>query len=122
VMSAGNDRYDGVNVQLDKRFANSWSSRLAYTLSRCRNNYDAGNNFQVLSDLNLTWGPCSIDRTHVLNLSGSFDVPRTSGLRVTGTLSTMSGTPFTIQNTAVDANQNGILFDPLPAGTYSGVG
>jgi hypothetical protein len=43
-------------------------------------------------------------------------------MRVTGSLRALSGTPFTIQNTAVDANRNGILVDPLPAGTYSGSG
>ena len=32
----------------------------------------------------------------------------------------LSGTPFTIQDQNFDTDQNGILFDPLPAGTYSG--
>jgi hypothetical protein len=122
VLSNGEDRYDGLNLQLDKRFARSWSARLAYTLSRCTNDTDAGNNFQVLAAQNLTWGPCSSDRTHVLSLSGSYDIPRTGGMRVTGSLRALSGTPFTIQNTAVDVNRNGILVDPLPAGTYSGSG
>ena len=31
----------------------------------------------------------------------------------------LSGTPFTIQNQNIDADQNTIFFDPLPAGTYS---
>jgi hypothetical protein len=34
----------------------------------------------------------------------------------------MSGQPFTIHNSNVDANMNGIAIDPLPAGTYSGQG
>jgi hypothetical protein len=34
----------------------------------------------------------------------------------------LSGLPFTIQDTDVDADRNGVLFDPLPAGTYSGTG
>ncbi|HEU0108360.1 MAG TPA: hypothetical protein VFT38_19405, partial [Vicinamibacteria bacterium] len=34
----------------------------------------------------------------------------------------LSGPPFTIQDTEVDADRNGVLFDPLPAGTYSGTG
>jgi hypothetical protein len=122
VLSVGEDRYDGLNVQLDKRFANLWSARLAYTLSRCRNDVDAANNFQVLGSQNLTWGPCNTDRTHVVSLSGNLEVPRTGGLHVTGTLRMMSGTPLTIQNTGVDANRNGILVDPIPSGTYSGSG
>jgi hypothetical protein len=39
---------------------------------------------------------------------------------VSGTARFMSGTPFTIQDTTFDVNQNGVLFDPVPAGTYSG--
>lgn len=31
----------------------------------------------------------------------------------------MSGTPFTILNSTIDANQNGINFDPLPAVTFT---
>ncbi|HSB62202.1 MAG TPA: hypothetical protein VLI67_10810 [Vicinamibacteria bacterium] len=34
----------------------------------------------------------------------------------------LSGTAFTIQDQNSDPDQNGILFDPLPAGTYSGTG
>jgi hypothetical protein len=34
----------------------------------------------------------------------------------------MTGQPFTIHNSNIDANRNGVLIDPLPAGTYSGVG
>jgi hypothetical protein len=29
----------------------------------------------------------------------------------------MSGQPFTIHNSNIDANRNGVLIDPLPAGT-----
>ena len=32
----------------------------------------------------------------------------------------MSGAPFTIFDSSIDADQNGELVDPLPAGTYSG--
>jgi hypothetical protein len=31
----------------------------------------------------------------------------------------MSGTPFTIQDQSFDLDQNGILFEPLPEGTYN---
>ena len=37
-----------------------------------------------------------------------------------GTLRMLTGTPFTIQDQNIDADRNGILFEPLPAGTYSG--
>lgn len=34
----------------------------------------------------------------------------------------MTGSPYTIDNSNVDVNQNGQIDDPVPAGTYSGVG
>ena len=34
----------------------------------------------------------------------------------------LSGSPFTIFNSTVDADRNGTLADPLPAGSYSGTG
>ena len=46
----------------------------------------------------------------------------TKGLTVSALFRYMTGRPFTIMDSTVDADRNGILFDPLPAGTYSGVG
>jgi hypothetical protein len=82
------------------------------------------NNFQVLAErnLDLNYGPLDTDRRHNLTLSGRMEVPRTRGLTVSSLFRFMSGRPFTILDTNVDADRNGILFDPLPAGTYSGVG
>ncbi len=34
----------------------------------------------------------------------------------------MTGTPFTLINSNVNADRNGVLADLLPAGTYTGVG
>ena len=34
----------------------------------------------------------------------------------------LSGTPFSLVDSTVDADRNNIALDPLPAGTYSGVG
>jgi outer membrane receptor protein involved in Fe transport len=33
----------------------------------------------------------------------------------------MSGAPFTIYDSSIDADRNGELIDPVPAGTYSGL-
>ena len=55
-------------------------------------------------------------------ISGRGEVPHTYGMTVAGTLRMMSGLPFTIMNTSTDPDRNGILFDPLPAGYYSGNG
>jgi hypothetical protein len=34
----------------------------------------------------------------------------------------VSGTPFTVQDTTLDPDRDGILFEPLPSGSYSGTG
>jgi hypothetical protein len=50
------------------------------------------------------------------------EIPRTGGVTVSSTMRYMSGAPFTIINSNVDADRNGELVDPVPAGTYSGTG
>jgi hypothetical protein len=124
----GESEYDGLNLQIERRHAGYWSARASYALGYARGNTDgsptADNNFQVLEErnLDLNWGPSNTDRTHSLTLSGRLEVPRTNGLTVGAIYRYMSGRPITIHNTNVDADRNGLLFDPLPAGTYSGTG
>jgi hypothetical protein len=79
---------------------------------------------QLLEVLNLDQNeqPSSVDRPHNLVLSGTWEVPRTGGFRVSGISRYTSGAAFTITDSSVDVNRNGILTDPLPAGTYSGTG
>jgi len=124
----GRTRYDGLNVQWERRFSGFWSARAAYTLGHARGNNNgapnAVNNFQVLAErhLDLAEGPLDTDRRHNVTVSGRIEVPRTKGLTVSTLARFMSGRPFTILDTNVDADRNGILFDPLPAGAYSGDG
>ncbi|MGH9387622.1 MAG: TonB-dependent receptor [Vicinamibacterales bacterium] len=119
--------YDALNVQLDKRFSGFWGARVSYTLSSARGNtsgFTDGNNFQVLDQLNLDLneGPTDFDRRHNFVLSWRTIVPRTGGLQITGVFRALSGLPFTIHDTNVDGDRNGVGFDPLPAGEYSGTG
>lgn len=126
--NVGSYDYDGLNVQLEKRESNGWSGRVSYTLSYSRGNtngeFTAPINFQLLDDLNLdaNQGPTDRDRRHNLVISGRGEIPKTKGLTLSGTLRMLSGLPFTILSTASDPDRNGILFDPLPAGEYSGTG
>ena len=82
------------------------------------------NNLQVLEErnLDLNWGPLDTDRRHNLVLSGRLEAPQLKGVTVSSVFRIMSGRPLSITNSNVDADRNGILFDPLPAGTYTGVG
>jgi hypothetical protein len=123
--NAGDNEYDALNLQLEKREADGWSGRLSYSLSKSRGTASAqgdDNTYQVLTDLNLDdWrGPSPVDRRHTLTMGGRVAVPKTGGVMLGVTSRYMSGTPFTIIDTSFDPDRNGELTDPLPAGVYSG--
>lgn len=120
--------YDGVSLQLEKRFSSHWGTRVSYAAGHARGNTDGNptsvNNFQVLGNKNLEMneGPTSLDRRHTFSVSGRVEVPWITGLSASGVMRLASGTPFTIHNSNIDGDRNGILIDPSPSGTYSGVG
>ena len=120
--------YDALMLQLEKRFSQNYSARIAYTLSYSRGNTSGAgipaSGFQVLEDLNLDLneGPTNFDQRHNFVVSGSAIVPRTGGLTVSWVARALSGVPLTIFNSTIDTDRNNILTDPLPAGSYSGSG
>jgi carboxypeptidase family protein len=125
----GNYNYDALNVVLEKRDSHNWSGRISYTLAYSRGNFGgaetATNNYQVLNDpnLDLGQGPTDYDRRHNLVLSGRLaEVPHTHGMTLSGTLRVLSALPFSLIDSNSDPDRNGILQDPLAAGTYSGNG
>jgi hypothetical protein len=127
-VNVGETEYDALNVQVEKRYSNNFSARASYTLSYSRGNTSGDGtptiNFQFLDDLrlDLNQGPTNFDRRHNFVVSWTSVIPRTGGLTFSGVARALSGLPFTIQDTTTDPDQNGILFDPLPAGEYSATG
>src|SRR5262249_51087985 len=112
----GSYEYDALNVVLEKRDSHNWSGRASYTLAYSRGNFGgaetATNNYQLLNDPNLALGqgPTDFDRRHNLVLSGRLaEVPRTKGMTLSGTLRILSGLPFTLIDSNIDADRNGIL-------------
>ena len=124
----GKTEYDALQVGIEKRYSRNHQFRISYTYSKGRGNTSGngapGSNFQVLNDLHLELneGPTDFDRPHNLVFSGAALVPRTHGLMISTVVRYVSGTAFTIQDTTLDNDRNGILFEPLPSGTYTGVG
>jgi outer membrane receptor protein involved in Fe transport len=122
----GSTDYDALQVSLDKRFSRGLQFKVSYTLSDSRGDVSgsalANANFQILDDLGLaqSHGPTDFDRPHNFVFSGLYEVPRTHGLIVSSIIRAMSGTPFTIFDSRTDPNRNGINFDPLAAGTFTG--
>ena len=124
----GRTKYDGLSLQLERRFSGFWSARASYTLGHARGNNSgapaAANNYQLLSEKNLDLGegPLDTDRRHNMTLNGRIEVPKLKGLSLSALLRVMSGRPFSLFDSNVDADRNGILVDPLAAGSYSGTG
>lgn len=116
--------YHALQVQLERRFSRGFGFRTSYTLSSSQGNNTGTSSFQFLDDLrmDLNQGPLDIDRRHNLTISANYEVPKLRGLRVSGVSRYLSGLPFSITDSNTDPDRNGILFDPLPAGTYSGTG
>lgn len=123
--------YHTLQVSGTKRYNNYWQGRLSYAWSRGRGNTPDGNPAtltapsQFLDQLNLDReiGPTNVDRPHIFTVSGSFDVPRTGGLKVSAVYSARSGTPFSLVDTSLDSDRNGLTTNEyLPAGTYGGAG
>jgi outer membrane receptor protein involved in Fe transport len=124
-LNLGKTKYDALQLTLDKRFSRGFQFRTSYTLSKGTGNVSGNGvptaNFQTQSGLNLEEGegPTAFDRRHNFVFSGLYRVPRTRGLIVSAVIRALSGTPFTILNSTIDATQNGINFDPLGAGDYT---
>jgi hypothetical protein len=129
VVNTGEIDYDGLMLQLKKRFSHNYSAQVSYTLGNARGNYaGAGtipvSNFQVGQDMHLELGhgPTDNDIRHNFTVSGTALVPHTYGLNVSWVARALSGLPFSLTNGAVDPDLNGIQAEPLAAGTYTGAG
>ncbi|MBA2303110.1 MAG: TonB-dependent receptor [Acidobacteria bacterium] len=128
LVNAGSTEYDALQLMLEKRFSSNWSARVSYTLADGRGDISGdgtdGSPFQLLDDLRLdaNQAPTDFTRRHNFVLSGTLLVPRTGGLNVSVVARALSGLPFSITDSSTDPDQNGILFDPLQAGSYAGSG
>ena len=86
-----NSDYDALELSLDKRFANRWSGRLSYTLSRSRDvaATSAGTfgivNKRVNDDLNARrdYGLATFDNRHAFSAGGNWNAWRDFGIGAT---------------------------------------
>ena len=123
--NTGDSDYNALDFSLEKRYSNRWSGRISYSLSKSTgtgNDQADKNLYQAMTNDNLDlWrGPSNVDRRHILSLGAQTEIPRTGGATLSATARYMSGAPFTIFDSSIDADRNGELVDPVPAGTYSG--
>jgi len=123
---AGYQNWNGLLVSVDKRIANRYSYKIAYTLAKGTGNVvsnSAAVVSQVGGNLNLdqNFGINNGDRRHILALSGAVDVPHTKGMRLSTITRIQSGSPFSLTDDTFDLDRNGQVNEFLPAGTYTGV-
>ena len=127
LVNEGYINYNSLQFSGTKRFSNGWQARMSYAFSRGRGTVPTGQadtpDSQFIGDLNMDaeYGPTSVDRPHILTLTGSYDVPRTGGLKLSGVFRARSGTPISLRNTTFDHDSNGSTQNEyLAAGTYTG--
>jgi hypothetical protein len=132
--NAGSFEYNALQTSIQKRYSNHYQVRLSYTYSRGHgttrapgatdtiNTYTTDAATRVSDQhLDLLEAIGDQDRPHILSLSGAVEVPHTKGLNLSGVWQYNSGTPFTLTDSNLDANRNGLFTDDtVPAGTYSG--
>jgi len=133
----GSAFYNALQVQTQKRFSNGLSFLVAYTLSKTMANTDTGfstfnfgseNKFNQKSE----WSIASNDQTHILNISGVYELPigpgkkflNKSGMlaknilggwQLTGVFQYSSGSPLQVLSSNNDPFLNGFNranFDP----------
>jgi hypothetical protein len=127
-VNTGRIKYDALMLQLEKRPSHNYHFRASYTWSKSRGNTGGGfvpaSPFQLLGDmrLELNEGPTDVDRPHNFVFSGAVVIPRTGGATFSTVVRYLSGTPFTVQDSTLDNDRNGVLFEPLSSGSYSGTG
>ena len=114
--SAFSSDYDALEVSLDKRFANRWSGRAAYTLSRSRDvaAISAGGfgivNKRVNDDFNprRDYGLATFDNRHAFTTGGNWNAWRDLGLGAT--FRYYSGNPVN-ETVGTDVNRDRDTFD-----------
>jgi Carboxypeptidase regulatory-like domain/TonB dependent receptor-like, beta-barrel len=99
--------YTGVQVGLQRRFANRHTYAIAYTWSSPESDTDGARAFpQDQNDLAADRGPTLNDVRHQLVVSGTLDAP--FGFRVTSVVSAHSALPYNVI-TGTDDNRNLVL-------------
>jgi hypothetical protein len=127
-VNTGRVDYDALMLQLKKRFSHNYSAQVSYTYANTRGNFSGNgapaSNFQVGQDmhLELNQGPTDFDIKHNFTVSGTALVPHTHGLNLSWVARALSGLPFSLTNSAIDPDLNGVQAESLAAGDYSGNG
>ncbi len=133
-ISASNSRYHALNIKVDKRFSDHYQFTASYSFSR----YNSWNPSPLggvtnFNNLHETYGINALDRTHRLNFSGIWELPRykgdsdlARGILNGWQLSTISQfqsqPPLNPTLLTVDANNDGNSVLTMPGIKWNGLG
>jgi hypothetical protein len=112
--TSGIAQYHGLLVRLEKRFSRRLQFLASYALASFQGSNSTefpGNGFNIDNWFE-NYGPMRTDQRHVLNLSGSIELPRQ--FRASFSVSVHSRPPFSAYVNGVDFNGDGTLNDLLP--------
>ncbi|HTI38920.1 MAG TPA: TonB-dependent receptor [Vicinamibacterales bacterium] len=120
--------FKGLEITVQRRFMNRWQFLTSYSVSKDNlstagvgvgafsgEEEGAGTSSAFLSPngkINNTSGPSFFDRTHILKMDGSYEVPRWD-MNVAAVVKVQSGTPFG-RSLTVDKDINGNAFNQGP--------
>jgi hypothetical protein len=110
-------RYDGLILNLTRRFQNRWMATAGYTYSVSQGLQPTGNAGRDPNDyINLTGRLSPQDRPHTVNVFGSYEVPKVA-VQVSGQLAAVNGTPYASQ-VLVSLPQGRRTINATTPGTY----
>lgn len=115
VVSQGSSRYDGIKVNLNKRFSNHFYYQVAYTWSRARSTQDDFGDlpFSTASGVDFPWGRSVNDVPENLVMNGEYQLPW--GFSYSGIFSAYAGLPV---NPLAGADLNGDTYFNDRPGTF----
>ena len=110
-------KYNGLMLSLSRRLANRWAGNMNYTYSAAEGLQPTGTTGRDPNDLVLLAGRDTIDRPHIFNLSGSYEIPKVE-VQVSGNMALTSGRPYGAQfQVRLPQGQRNVYFEA--PGAYS---
>jgi hypothetical protein len=108
LVASGNSKYNSLQVNLVRRFANNFSAQMAYTWSKSLDDGSGSSGLETGGgprsnpyDFRYEWGPSTFDIKHAVRLNGIYRLPFknnifVSGWQINGIMSATTPPPVTV--------------------------
>lgn len=104
-------RYNGVMLGVTRRVANRWAANVNYTYSATEGLQPTGTVGRDPNDLVNLSGRDTIDRPHIFNATGSYEIPKVE-VQISGNLALTTGRPYGAQfQVRLPQGQRNVYFD-----------